>query len=778
MKNSYNISLYLVLLMASQCQSLFSEPSKFEFPLSSIKNKQLIDLNLLDRRIIDAGEKTDDEKILDYAQIKDEPITTILNDGVLTLAWENEEQTYYIVDSYEYDLNLISKTDLNEVIENNLQLIELSIEKERHRRPIQGPPGPTGPTGANGTSGFGATGPTGLQGPTGPPGATSGILGPTGMTGNTGALGATGVTGLTGQTGQTGTTGETGITGETGATGLTGVTGLTGMTGLTGATGETGITGATGLTGVTGEIGITGATGLTGATGETGLTGATGLTGETGATGATGATGSIAALASIGTTPNANAATLTGTTLNLEPASASFGGVITTATQTIAGAKTFANDLTLSANLTMDFSTFRVFTAGSQNFLYSPGQTNTFLGTNSGNPAVNGAGFNTCVGGVSMNSITTGTLNNAFGGDTLNNCTSGSRNIAIGHSALTALVSANDNTGVGYNAGLRITGSNNTLLGSNAGSNITSGTSNLVLGINAGIGISTATNTLNIANTGTNTSNQINIGNATHTTCSIFGISGSTSTSGVAVFVNASGVLGTVTSSERFKNSINTLPRTVSEKLYEMRVVEFCYNSDPENRIQYGMIAEEMLEVMPEIVLREDDNSDGLPRTIQYHMLQPLMISELQEHQKKLNKMPSYEKMIIANQTISLNSGMIVNMRSRGKETKSALSNVMLIQDGDVVVIHIPSMKILKIKDSTTAIYLFNAENPLPDAFIPNEKMEFSCIFTEAGKRSTGIINIENNLVTFSKIDGSEIVTEFSIQGFTITYIKTIEVEK
>ena len=50
--------------------------------------------------------------------------------------------------------------------------------------------------------------------------------------------------------------------------------------------------------------------------------------------------GSIS-LAAIGSTPNANAATLTGTVLNLEPASASFGGVVTTGTQTFAGAKTF-----------------------------------------------------------------------------------------------------------------------------------------------------------------------------------------------------------------------------------------------------------------------------------------------------------------------------------------------------------------------------------------------------------------------------------------------------
>jgi hypothetical protein len=54
-------------------------------------------------------------------------------------------------------------------------------------------------------------------------------------------------------------------------------------------------------------------------------------------------------LGAIGSTPNANGATLTGQLLNLEPASASFGGIVTTGTQTIAGAKTFSGDLTASS---------------------------------------------------------------------------------------------------------------------------------------------------------------------------------------------------------------------------------------------------------------------------------------------------------------------------------------------------------------------------------------------------------------------------------------------
>lgn len=61
----------------------------------------------------------------------------------------------------------------------------------------------------------------------------------------------------------------------------------------------------------------------------------------------------VGALGAIGSTPNANGATLTGSTLNLEPADATFGGVVSAGTQTFAGAKTFASSATFNAGLTI-----------------------------------------------------------------------------------------------------------------------------------------------------------------------------------------------------------------------------------------------------------------------------------------------------------------------------------------------------------------------------------------------------------------------------------------
>lgn len=122
--------------------------------------------------------------------------------------------------------------------------------------------------------------------------------------------------------------------------------GAAGPTGPTGPTGSAGATGAAGPTGLTGSTGPTGSAGTNGTTGATGAAGSAGATGPTGPTGSTGATGSITALAAVGSSPNGNAATLSGTTLNLEPASASQPGVVTTGTQTMAGAKTFSTSIT------------------------------------------------------------------------------------------------------------------------------------------------------------------------------------------------------------------------------------------------------------------------------------------------------------------------------------------------------------------------------------------------------------------------------------------------
>ena len=119
----------------------------------------------------------------------------------------------------------------------------------------------------------------------------------------------------------------------------------------------------------------------------------------------------------------------------------------------------------------------------------------------------------------------------------------------------------------------------------------------------------------------------------------VTGISGRVSTSGLAVSCNTSGILGTSTSSNRFKKMITTIASAVSSKIYDMRVVRFFYNEDIDSmRPQYGMIAEEMDLILPEMVARENDDINGIPYSIFYNLIWPLVLAEVQAHNKKINQ--------------------------------------------------------------------------------------------------------------------------------------------
>ncbi len=848
-------------------------------------------MNLLDRRIIKSQGPSIDY-FYDSNEIKNEPVTTILNDGLLSVAWENKEHTFFIIDSYEYDSNLLSKCDVNEVIEKNLTLMEDCFATHCKSRP-KCPTGATGPTGAVGATGTDCTGGVGPTGPTGPSGSILGIVGPTG---------ATGITGLTG------------VTGTTGATGITGVTGITGNTGLTG---PTGVIGATGV-GVAGNTGATGATGITGATGLTGMTGVTGPTGATGATGLTGATGGVNNLAPVDElTSNINGATLTGTTLNLNAASASFGGVVTTTPQTFSGEKTFNDDVTIvtTADLILNLSDTSQVKQGADR-LITYKNFGLFVGVNAGNLSMtgflnNGFGdgtldsvtsgsfnnafgnpdpvllnptlgalttgeYNNVFGSNSLTSLQSGVDNNVFGSNSVNSLvtgsgivsvgnnnlpfmtssgniaigdnvgalattatgniligttcaaglTTGQENVCIGESAGNIIGASTKNTYIGHQAGLNAngsdnvfvgwraglgagaaagvtgenvvigslaaqslnsgsyntivggdaiaplltSGSNNSIYGNAAAPALTTGSHNIIIGQGAGANISTGTTGICIGSPGSAVPASINIGEqGIHTSCTIAGISG-VPVSGAAVYVNVNGQLGVFSSSERFKNSIKALSTDISKKIYDMRVVDFYYNDLP-SKIQYGMIAEEMAEIMPEIVLRDNDEADGQPRAIQYHLIQPLMLKELQQHEMKLDSLPAYKVYTVANQPITLDSGNITRMSSRGLITSSALTNVEIVTEGKTVTIHIPSMNISSIDGSPSVISIFTEDHPLPSNISSNQYMEFPCTIIESGIRTTGFISVNNNTITLSKFDESVINTPFTTTGISITFI-------
>jgi len=114
----------------------------------------------------------------------------------------------------------------------------------------------------------------------------------------------------------------------------------------------------------------------------------------------------------------------------------------------------------------------------------------------------------------------------------------------------------------------------------------------------------------------------------------IAGISGATSGSGVAVYVNASGQLGTTTSSLRFKTDIQDMG-DASSGLMHLRPVRFRYKPevDPSGLEQYGLVAEEVARAYPDLVTYDDE---GRPQSVRYHFVNAMLLNEVQKQAGQL----------------------------------------------------------------------------------------------------------------------------------------------
>ena len=277
--------------------------------------------------------------------------------------------------------------------------------------------------------------------------------------------------------------------------------------------------------------------------------------------------------------------------------------------------------------------------------------------TGSGNVAVgyqalasSTADHNVAVGYGSLRNNTTGATNTGLGDLTLFTNTTGNGSTAVGFQAL-ALSNNNDNTAVG-NACMRntttgagntalgratlvsnTTGSNNTALGVNALFNNTTGASNIAVGQLAGFQLTTGDNNIDIGNGGVAAeSNTIRIG-AAQTATYVAGISGATSAGGVAVFVDGAGHLGTITSSARFKEDIQDIGDS-SSALMKLRPVRFHYKQDvdPSGLEQYGLVAEEVAKVYPDLVVYDEN---GQPQTVRYHFVNAMLLNEVQRQARQ-----------------------------------------------------------------------------------------------------------------------------------------------
>ena len=267
-------------------------------------------------------------------------------------------------------------------------------------------------------------------------------------------------------------------------------------------------------------------------------------------------------------------------------------------------------------------------------------------------------GFNTAVGFLSLRSNTTGAFNTAIGAGTLlantadNNTasgaaallsnTTGTDNTANGSFALLNNTTGTENAAYGANALLSsTTGGGNTAVGAIALSNNTTGITNTALGFNAGFNVTTADNVIVI---GTNVGGQ----NVDHS-CFIGEIFGQTSSGGTAVFIDSNGRLGTVTSSRRFKEEIKPMERA-SEALFALKPVTFRYKKaiDPAGTSQFGLVAEDVEKVNPDLVVRDQE---GKPNSVRYDQVNAMLLNEfLKEHRKveELNSMVATKLATIA----------------------------------------------------------------------------------------------------------------------------------
>jgi len=282
--------------------------------------------------------------------------------------------------------------------------------------------------------------------------------------------------------------------------------------------------------------------------------------------------------------------------------------------------------------------------------------------------------FNTAIGWLSLNNDTTGSFNTALGAGTLfrNNADAntaigvgamlsnfdgyqntatgafalfsntgsadnanrpagdpGSFNTANGYQALFSNTAGGADTAVGYRALFNnTTGFSNTAIGYSALSNNSTGSANIALGVLAGGAVSTANNVIAIGTVGQNVDNSCFIGQIYNNVQPQVGLDPD------LVTINSNGRLGRANiSSRRYKHDIQSMDKA-SEVLYALRPVSFRYHQayDASQTIAFGLIAEEVAEVYPDLVGR---NPQGEPESVRYEQINAMLLNEfLKEHRR------------------------------------------------------------------------------------------------------------------------------------------------
>jgi hypothetical protein len=233
----------------------------------------------------------------------------------------------------------------------------------------------------------------------------------------------------------------------------------------------------------------------------------------------------------------------------------------------------------------------------------------------------NTTGYTNVANGTgALQANTTGNYNVANGGNALYSNTTGSSNVSNGTNALRSNTTGNNNIAVGYSAlAGNKTGTNNIAIGNQAGNNVIGGSNNIYLGSGATLDENA---TLRLG--GVQTSAYI---------AGVYAKSTSNAAASVPVYIDNTGKLGTLPSAQRYKDDIRDM-NDASRRLLELRPVTYHYKqatADGSKPLEYGLIAEEVAKVYPDLVVR---GKDGQIETVQYHKLTPMLLNEVQRLSK------------------------------------------------------------------------------------------------------------------------------------------------
>jgi hypothetical protein len=282
---------------------------------------------------------------------------------------------------------------------------------------------------------------------------------------------------------------------------------------------------------------------------------------------------------------------------------------------------------------------------------------------------------NTATGYQALYSSTTGSYNTASGANALYADTTGSQNTAGGEGALSANLTGSNNTALGSTAlQLNTSGSWNTAIGYGALSANTAGNDNIALGYDAGSDVAGGSNNIDIGSVGgSGDIGTTRIGTSgVQSSFFVAGVSGVTTgdNDAVPLLIDSNGQLGTMSSSRRFKEDIQDMG-DASDGLMHLRPVVFRYKQpfdDGTRPIQYGLIAEEVAEVYPDLVAH---SADGQIETVKYQALDPMLLNEVQRQQAEILAL---RKQLNENEVQS-QQAEIQELRDRFNKMKAALTS-------------------------------------------------------------------------------------------------------